>query len=161
MKTNLLTISLIAAVTLISGCAGNYKETRTSSESQQVNTQHAREIYREGNKSYYVVEDENKFSEKGQASWYGHPFHGRSTATGEVFNMYKMTAAHNSVKLPSYMRVTNLENDKSIIVRVNDHMPHHKTRVIDLSYAAAKELDMHHAGLARVHIETVKLKEVD
>jgi rare lipoprotein A len=84
------------------------------------------------------------------ASWYGPRFHGKKTANGEIFNMYAMTAAHKTLPLSSYAEVTNLKNHRSIVVRINDRGPYHGKRAIDLSYAAAKELDI--SGLGSVQI---------
>ncbi len=91
----------------------------------------------------------------GLASWYGSKFHGRKTATGERYNMYAMTAAHKSLPLRSYVQVTNLRNHRSVIVRINDRGPYHGSRVMDLSYAAAKELGMKSAGTAPVEITPI------
>jgi rare lipoprotein A len=90
----------------------------------------------------------------GIASWYGPGFHGRLTASGEVYNQYQLTAAHRTLPLPSFLRVTNLANDRSVIVRVNDRGPYHGNRIIDLSYAAAQVLDIE--GLGTVSLETVE-----
>lgn len=90
----------------------------------------------------------------GTASWYGQRFHGRRTASGEIFDMRKLTAAHMTLPLPSHVRVTNLGNGRSVIVRVNDRGPFHSSRIIDLSREAARQLDIH--GLARVRIESVE-----
>jgi len=90
----------------------------------------------------------------GVASWYGPGFHGRLTASGEVFNQYQLTAAHRTLPLPSFLRVTNLANQRSVIVRVNDRGPYHGNRIIDLSYAAAKVLGIE--GLGTVSLETVE-----
>ena len=89
------------------------------------------------------------------ASWYGVKFHGYKTANGEVYDMYGMTAAHKTLPLPSYVRVTNLTNSRSVIVRVNDRGPFHGNRLIDLSWAAAKKLGYHDKGTARVRIEGI------
>jgi rare lipoprotein A len=86
------------------------------------------------------------------ASWYGPGFHGRKTANGERYNMYAMTAAHRTLPLSSYVEVTNLKNHRSVIVRINDRGPYIGNRVIDLSYAAAKELGIHKKGLGAVKI---------
>jgi rare lipoprotein A len=96
-----------------------------------------------------------KFSQTGMASWYGRQFHGRKTASGEVFNMHAMTAAHRSLPLNCYIRVTNKSNGKSVIVKVNDRGPFHGNRVVDLSYGAAKKLGITNAGVAKVSIERV------
>jgi rare lipoprotein A len=92
---------------------------------------------------------------EGIASWYGRDFHGRLTANGEVYDMHAISAAHPTMPLPSYARVTNLENGRSMIVRVNDRGPYARNRVIDLSIATAKALDFHNRGLARVRVEYV------
>lgn len=111
--------------------------------------------YKVFGKSYYVKESAEGFRERGHASWYGHPFHGRRTSSGETYDMYKMTAAHKTVPIPCYMRVTNLETGKSIIVRVNDRGPFHHGRVIDLSYVAAKKLGVHAKGTVPVEVAVV------
>jgi rare lipoprotein A len=86
------------------------------------------------------------------ASWYGPGFHGRKTANGERYNMYAMTAAHRTLPLSSYAEVTNLKNNRSVIVRINDRGPYYGNRVLDLSYAAAKELGIHKKGTGNVKI---------
>ena len=100
-------------------------------------------------------EDARGFSEEGVASWYGKKFHGRRTSSGEPYDMYTLTAAHTQLPLPTYVRVTNQENNKSVIVRVNDRGPFADNRIIDLSYAAADRIDMLDAGTAPVRIETL------
>jgi rare lipoprotein A len=97
-------------------------------------------------------------SESGLASWYGRPFHGRRTASGETYNMYAMTAAHPTLPLPSFARVTNPANSRSVVVRVNDRGPFVKGRVIDLSYTAAQKLGV--AGLAMVQVERITPDEI-
>lgn len=106
-------------------------------------------------KTYRVMEDAKGYRERGGASWYGRKFHGHLTANGERYDMYAMTAAHKSLPLPSYVRVTHLGNGKSVVVRVNDRGPFHKGRIIDLSYAAAARLDMLKAGTAQVEVEAI------
>lgn len=96
-----------------------------------------------------------KFSQTGMASWYGRQFHGRKTASGETFDMNGLTAAHRSLPLNCYIRVTNKTNGKSIVVKVNDRGPFHGNRVLDLSYGAAKQLGITNAGTAKVSIERV------
>ncbi|MGE8538795.1 MAG: septal ring lytic transglycosylase RlpA family protein [Acinetobacter sp.] len=96
-----------------------------------------------------------KFSQTGTASWYGRQFHGRKTASGETFDMNAMTAAHRSLPLNCYIRVTNRNNGKSVVVKVNDRGPFHGNRVVDLSYGAAKQLGITSAGVAKVSIERV------
>jgi rare lipoprotein A len=94
-----------------------------------------------------------QYLKKGIASWYGPRFHGKKTANGEVFDMYAMTAASKTLPIPSYARVTNLENKRSVIVRINDRGPYHGNRVLDLSYTAAKKLGIHKAGTGMVEIK--------
>lgn len=106
-------------------------------------------------KRYYVMESGQNFVEKGIASWYGEKFHGRRTSSGETYDMYAMTAAHKSLPLPIYVEVTNLDNRKKIIVKVNDRGPFHENRIIDLSYTAAAKLDILQKGTGWVEIRTV------
>ena len=106
-------------------------------------------------KNYQIVKDTTGFKERGQASWYGKKFHGHLTSNGEIYDMYSMTAAHKTLPLPTYVKVTNLDNGKSTIVRVNDRGPFHDGRIIDLSYAAAYKLGVVQTGTANVEIETI------
>ncbi len=106
-------------------------------------------------KSYRVLPTEEGYSERGVASWYGEKFHGHKTSNGEVFDMYQVSAAHKSLPIPSFLRVTNLDNNRSIIVRVNDRGPFHGDRLVDLSYAAAVKLGYADRGTARVQLESV------
>ena len=104
---------------------------------------------------YNVLLDAKNFQQTGIASWYGRKFHGHLTSNGEIYDMYGMTAAHKNLPLPTYLKVTNVENNKSVIVRVNDRGPFHQNRIIDLSYSAAYQLDMLKTGTAKVNIETI------
>jgi len=106
-------------------------------------------------KRYHVMARSDGFKDKGKASWYGRKFHGRKTSSGEVYNMYGMTAAHKTLPIPCYVKVKNLDNGKETVVRVNDRGPFHAGRVIDLSYAAAKKLGVYPKGTANVVIETI------
>lgn len=105
-----------------------------------------------------VKNETSKFSyyEKGEASWYGPGFNGKKTASGEKFDMYKLTAAHKKLSFGTKVRVTNLKNGKSVIVKINDRGPFVKGRVIDLSKKAAQEIDMINAGHVPVKIEILK-----
>src|SRR6202043_2321333 len=103
----------------------------------------------------YVPEEDVNYREEGLASWYGDDFHGRLTANGEVFDMASLTAAHPTLPMPSYARVTNLSNGKSLIVRVNDRGPYANNRLIDVSHKAAELLDFKGVGVARVRVEYV------
>ena len=106
-------------------------------------------------KTYYVLPNPDNYKEYGKASWYGTKFHGQRTSSGEPYDMYKLTAAHRSLPIPSYVRVTNLDNRRTAIVRVNDRGPFHSERMIDLSYAAAVKLGFANQGTARVMVELV------
>ncbi len=106
-------------------------------------------------KTYYVMDSAVGFQQKGIASWYGTKFHGRRTSSGEEYDMYAMTAAHKSLPIPVYVEVTNLDNNRKAIVRVNDRGPFVAGRIIDLSYAAATRLGFARAGTANVSIRVV------
>ena len=106
-------------------------------------------------KTYTLLPESRGYKEQGLASWYGQKFHGRNTSNGEVYDMYAMTAAHKTLPIPSYVKVTNLDNGRSIVVRVNDRGPFHADRIIDLSYAGAVKLDFLNRGTARVEVEDV------
>jgi peptidoglycan lytic transglycosylase len=103
----------------------------------------------------YVPAENAHYRAEGIASWYGRDFHGRLTANGEVYDMHSISAAHTTLPMPCYVRVTNLNNGRSIVVRVNDRGPYHRDRVIDLSIGTAKALDFYHKGVARVRVEYV------
>src|SRR5580693_6483355 len=103
----------------------------------------------------YVPEEDTGYREEGLASWYGDDFHGRLTANGEVFDMTSLTAAHPTLPMPCYARVTNLSNGKSLIVRVNDRGPYHGNRLMDVSSKAAELLEFKGNGVARVRVEYV------
>ncbi|HIF52323.1 MAG TPA: septal ring lytic transglycosylase RlpA family protein [Thiotrichaceae bacterium] len=107
-------------------------------------------------KRYYVMENRSGFVEKGIASWYGTKFHGRRTSSGETYDMHAMTAAHKNLPLPSYVQVTNLNNGKQVIVKVNDRGPFHENRIIDLSYTAAIKLDIVKNGTGLVEIRVIE-----
>lgn len=111
--------------------------------------------YRVLGKTYRLLKDSQGYRETGLASWYGRKFHGRRTANGEVYDMYQMTAAHTRLPIPSYVKVTNLANNRTVVVKVNDRGPFHGKRIIDLSYAAAKKLGFHKKGVAKVLVEDV------
>jgi rare lipoprotein A len=103
----------------------------------------------------YVPFEDTNYRAEGLASWYGDDFHGRLTANGEVFDMMSLTAAHPTLPMPCYVRVTNLGNGRSLIVRVNDRGPYHGNRLIDVSHNAARLLDFRSSGIARVRVEYV------
>ncbi len=106
-------------------------------------------------KQYSVMPSADGYVKRGTASWYGEKFHGHKTSNGETFDMYTMTAAHKNLPIPSYARVTNLDNGRSVVVRVNDRGPFHGDRLIDLSYAAAKKLGYQSRGTATVEVAAI------
>lgn len=106
-------------------------------------------------KRYYTVASSKNYRERGVASWYGTKFHGHRTSSGETYDMYGMSAAHKSLPLPTYARVTNLQNGKSVIVKINDRGPFHDNRLIDLSYAAAARLDILDKGTGMVEVQAI------
>ncbi len=162
-------IQALVLILILTGCSA-VNEVRDSGPGRDIDVSHVPDAIpervsrtRAGNKNpysvlgktYYLLAQSDGYEEVGEASWYGRKFHGRRTANGEVYDMYKMTAAHKTLPIPSYVKVTNLDNQKSVVVRVNDRGPFHGNRIIDLSYAAAKRLDFHNQGVARVKVEDV------
>jgi rare lipoprotein A len=109
---------------------------------------------------YEVMKTDTGYHERGVASWYGKKFHGKPTSSREPYDMYAMTAAHKTLPLPSYVRVTNLRNNKSVVVRVNDRGPFVSNRIVDLSYAAAERLDMIRDGTSLVEITSIGYDEL-
>jgi rare lipoprotein A len=169
---------LLALVLLVAGCAGTGQRQSDDRYTLSQDTGPDRELdiasieepepryeppseggnkspYEVWGKTYKVMDSAEGYEARGLASWYGRKFHGHLTSNGETYNMYELSAAHRNLPLPTYVRVTNLENDRSTIVRVNDRGPFHGERLIDLSYAAAKVLGFEGQGTARVHIEAV------
>jgi rare lipoprotein A len=150
--------------------AGRYSISQDRAPSQALDVSQIREVipvplnrtmagnrspYTVNGRSYRVMQTEVGFQQTGLASWYGEKFHGHQTSNGEIFDMYQVSAAHTGLPIPSFVRVTNLENQRSIVVRVNDRGPFHNDRVIDLSYAAAYKLGFSNQGTALVHIEAI------
>lgn len=150
--------------------AGRYSQEHDSPELEPLNPASIRPVVprreertRAGNTSpytvngrtYHVLDSEEGYTATGHASWYGRKFHGHATANGETYDMFQLTAAHRTLPIPSYVRVTNLDNGREVIVRINDRGPFHDGRVIDLSYAAASMLDYAGNGTARVRVEAV------
>jgi len=106
-------------------------------------------------KQYVPMTSLQPFRQRGLASWYGKRYHGQKTSSGEVYDMYQMTAAHPTLPIPSYARVTSTKNGKSVVVRINDRGPFRSGRVIDLSYVAAHKLGYIQAGEAMVEVESI------
>jgi rare lipoprotein A len=115
--------------------------------------------YAQSGRQYTPLAGDPAFKERGPASWYGRKFHGRPTASGELYNMYAMTAAHPTLPIPSYVRVRNPANGREVIVRVNDRGPFHSDRVIDLSYTAALKLDLLR-GVRVVEVERITYEQI-
>ena len=115
--------------------------------------------YKVQGQRYHVMATASGYAERGVASWYGRKFHGRKTSSGEPYDMYRYTAAHRTLPLPTYVEVINLENGRSVIVRVNDRGPFRKNRLIDLSYMAAAKLDFVDQGTAPVEVRAVAARE--
>ena len=116
-------------------------------------------VYEVLGKRYTVMPSSSGYQERGVASWYGKKFHGNLTSNRETYDMYEMTAAHKTLPLPTYVRVRNLRNNKSVVVRVNDRGPFVHNRVIDLSYAAALKLDMVRDGTSMVEVTAISFDE--
>lgn len=111
-------------------------------------------------KDYTPRREHGAYKARGRASWYGRKFHGQKTASGEIYDMYAMTAAHPTLPIPSYARVTNLDNGRSVVVRVNDRGPFHSARIMDLSYAAAYKLGYINDGTTAVEVESLLPEDI-
>lgn len=183
MKYLMLTLSVLA---LLSACSSKRSSTTTTAEPEPNAGRYqqkkdsipprlptmlemtdpvpqAEPLSRGGNRPYSLfgqhytpLVQSTDHREIGIASWYGNKFHGHLTSNGETYNMFAMSAAHKTLPLPSYVKVTNLDNNKSAIVRVNDRGPFHRDRVIDLSYSAAHKIGMLQQGTARVQLELLQ-----
>ena len=147
----LLPIILITMICLLSSCV--YVDNQKSKDLK-------RNQYEVFGKVYETMSSSDGYLEIGVASWYGKKFHGNLTASGEIYDMSLMTAAHKALPLPTLVRVTNLENGKRTLVKVNDRGPFHDDRLIDLSYAAALELGFLENGLTTVVVEAIKEKSL-
>ncbi len=169
-KTNTLSL-LITLIILLSGCSNSGRYTMKTDKAPlrppnslelQGPTPRYLPIYPPSLRPYTVLgkrytpmKTAKNYTAQGTASWYGRKFHGHQTSNGEIYNMFGMSAAHKTLPIPSFVRVTNVDNNKSIIVKVNDRGPFHDNRLIDLSYAAAYALDMLALGTATVKVEAI------
>lgn len=142
MLTKIKIFTVVFLVVLLSSCV-NFQQT------------HKTPSYRVYGKPYQVLSSSKNYHEKGVASWYGRKFHHKRTSSGERYNMYELTAAHKTLPLASRVLVTNLNNGRQVIVKVNDRGPFVSNRLIDLSYAAAKRLGMVGRGLANVDVKAL------
>lgn len=148
MKVAAALLMVIGSVLLITGCGGpSVKQSYSPSKKSKP--------YTIRGERYYPIDSAHGFVEEGLASWYGADFHGKKTANGEIYNMYAETAAHKILPLNSKVRVTNLENGRSMEVRINDRGPFVKGRIIDLSKTAAEKLGIIGPGTARVRVESL------
>lgn len=132
-----------------------YSGTGVSTSTTNSNTNYVNRPYVANGRQYQPLADSQNFSQRGMASWYAAKLEGRLTSSGERYDPNELTAAHPTLPIPSYVRVTHMGSGKSVIVRINDHAPFVDNRVINLSYAAAEQLDMVNAGMAEVEIESV------
>lgn len=160
-------ITLFAGLLIFAGCASEQNDgpPRYSIDVSKIKNAKPRREYRSRSanpksyvvlgKRYYVRKKVAGYNKRGIASWYGTKFHGKKTSNGETYDMLAMTAASKVLPIPCFARVTNLENNKTIVVRVNDRGPFVPNRIIDLSYAAAKKLDMTKKGTALVQVTTI------
>jgi rare lipoprotein A len=153
-------LAVLAAMALQWGCASNAPTVRPPADIAQggVSAHSDRgnpPFYDVLGRRYYVLPTSDGYRARGVASWYGRDFHGLATSSGETYNMNAMTAAHTTLPIPTWVEVTNLENGKHVVVKVNDRGPFVDNRLIDLSYAAALQLDMVRNGTARVEVRAL------
>lgn len=171
IRNALMSVSVILLPFLLSGCeTSRYTMKQDTGPARSVSVDHIPDAqprheprtlagnkspYKVLGKTYYVLDRPENYREQGVASWYGKKFHGHLTSNGEIYNMYGMTAAHKTLPIPSYVKVTSRNNGRSVIVRVNDRGPFHGNRVIDLTYTAAKKLGFVNQGTASVMVEYI------
>ena len=163
-----INITILIFAVMVSGCSmqNNFSGPKMSKKeiTKTLNDgctiqRNKRERYKIDGKRYRTLSSSKGYKKRGVASWYGSQFDGKATACGERYDMYKYTAAHKTLPLPSYVNVKNLTNGKSVIVKINDRGPFVDNRIIDLSYAAAKKIDMLSEGTAVVRVSTVSKEE--
>ncbi len=158
-KHNLLTVMLICAAAMLNACTyghiGTGGYTQAEAIKGQGGTYKVGSPYKIMGNWYYPKEDYN-YSEVGTASWYGEDFHAKKTANGENYDMHALTAAHRTLPLPSIVKVTNLENGRSLVLRVNDRGPYAKNRIIDISKRGAQLLGFQSQGTAKVRVEIME-----
>ena len=166
-------VPVVLVLLLLAGCAGEKKQEAEPGDgpsSRKITAADVRDavpakepLARYGNhspytvlgKTYTVLPTSKGYHERGIASWYGSKFHGRRTSSGELYDMHLATAAHKSLPLPTYAEVTNLDNGRKMIVKINDRGPFHEDRIIDLSYAAAIKLGVDQTGTARIDVRAI------
>ena len=156
--------SLLPTIFLIAGlaaCAGTPSTPpgTTPDKAPRTKVRSTQRPYQINGVWYYPLPTAEGYAEKGYASWYGPGFHSRPTANGEIYDMYGVSAAHKTLPLGTHVKVTNLKNQRSLIVRVNDRGPFVAGRIIDLSYTAAEQLGMARTGVVPVHVEAVQVAQ--
>ncbi|HEY5665616.1 MAG TPA: septal ring lytic transglycosylase RlpA family protein [Gammaproteobacteria bacterium] len=155
---------VVLACAALAGCAGSPSRGPADERSVVSAERSSRgnpPFYEVAGKRYFVLDTSDGYRERGVASWYGRDFHGRPTSSGEIYDMNRMTAAHKTLPLPTWVEVTNLVNGRRIIVKVNDRGPFIDGRIIDLSRQAATELGMLEAGTARVQVRALGASGVE
>lgn len=169
IKNGLFSVLILLLISACSSNTGRYQQKHDSTPTRLPSsgelhdaTPRAEAHSRGGNKNYQVrgkhyqvLKSAENFTQTGIASWYGRKFHGHLTSNGEIYDMYAMSAAHKNLPLPTYLKVVNNQNGRSVIVRANDRGPFHQDRIIDLSYSAAYKLDMLKTGTANVTITAI------
>ncbi len=155
-RTLFYTLSAVSIGILITFTGCGTRLSKPVDSAGKAPTQRPYKVY---GKWYVPLGSADGYVKTGMASWYGKDFHGKMTSNGEVYDMYGMTAAHKTLPLGTYVKVTRLDKDKSAVVRINDRGPFVKGRIIDLSYSAAKELDIVGEGVAMVRIEALGIKK--
>ena len=151
-------VALMLLATVLAGCASAPPQQPFNPQSVLNPERSSRGnpvFYEVAGERYYVLNSSDGFAEQGIASWYGRDFHGRPTSSGEIYDMYQLTAAHKTLPIPTWVEVTNLGNGRRVIVKVNDRGPFVNGRVIDLSQRAASDLGMIDAGTAPVHVRAL------
>lgn len=152
---------LFLLVLLLAACGAPAYKVRVLDTPSQPGLHPTQRAYEVNGQRYQPIPSADGFAEQGTASWYGKDFHGRKTSNGETYDMYAMTAAHKTLPMNVYLQVTNLDNGRSTVVRVNDRGPFVKSRIIDLSYSAAKELGVVGPGTAPVRIKALGYRDTD
>ena len=152
-------LPLLLVLAALAACSGSPQLPQPGSQQTVVNPERGTRgnpvFYDVLGERYYVLDSSDGFRETGIASWYGRDFHGKETSSGEVYDMHELTAAHKTLPIPTWVEVTNLDNGRQVIVKVNDRGPFVDGRIIDLSQRAAEELDMIRKGTARVQVRAL------
>lgn len=165
MKTSYCRLAVMTGMVLLAGCSSVPKKSMSPADLaaipdavpkvEQRSDSGNPEYYDQSGRRYWILSTPFGYAAKGKASWYGGKFHGRRTSSGETYDMYAMTAAHKTLPIPCYARVTNLENGRSVVVKINDRGPFVDGRIVDLSYVAASKLGMVEKGIANVELRVI------